>query len=41
LERSFALYKSGMEMIENCTKEIDLVEKKVLELSGNGETHEF
>lgn len=41
LEESFSLYKNGMELIENCSKEIDLVEKKVLELSGNGETHEF
>ena len=41
LERSFALYKEGMELIEACGKEIDTVEKKVLELSKNGETNEF
>ena len=41
LERSFALYKSGMELIETCSKEIDLVEKEVLKLSKNGETDEF
>lgn len=41
LDRSFELYKEGMELILSCEKEIDLVEKKVLELSASGETHEF
>lgn len=41
LERSFELYKEGMELIQACEKEIDLVEKKVLELSANGVAHEF
>lgn len=41
LERSFSLYKTGMELIESCTKEIDLVEKSVLKLSKNGETDDF
>lgn len=41
LERSFALYKEGIELVESCEKEIDTVEKKVLELSGNGEVNEF
>lgn len=41
LEESFELYKNGMTLIENCSKEIDLVEKKVLSLSGNGEINEF
>lgn len=41
LEESFRLYKEGMELIEQCEKEIDTVEKKVLKLSKNGETDEF
>jgi len=41
LERSFELYKEGVELIRLCEKEIDTVEKKVLALSGNGETNEF
>lgn len=41
LERSFALYKEGVQLVENCQKEIDLVEKKVLALGKNGETSEF
>lgn len=41
LERSFALYKEGVGLVENCQKEIDLVEKKVIALGKNGETSEF
>lgn len=41
LEDSFALYKEGVSLVENCQKEIDLVEKKVLALGRNGETSEF
>lgn len=41
LEQSFSLYREGMELIKKCENEIDLVEKKVLELAENGETNEF
>lgn len=41
LERSFSLYKEGMDLVEACKKEIDTVEKKVLALNDNGETNEF
>ena len=41
LERSFALYKDGMELIEQLSAKIDTVEKKVLKLSKDGETDEF
>ena len=41
LERSFALYKEGVQLVENCKNEIDLVEKQVLALGRNGETSEF
>lgn len=41
LENSFKLYSEGMELIRKCSKTIDEVEKKVLILDENGETHEF
>lgn len=33
LEESFGIYKEGMELLDNCRKVIDDVEKKVKELS--------
>lgn len=41
LEKSFRLYQSGMEMLKRCSDKIDKVEKQVLILEENGETHEF
>lgn len=41
LEQSFDLYNKGMTLLKNCTRMIDEVEKKVLVLDENGETHEF
>lgn len=41
LEESFRLYQKGMEMLKNCDEKIDAVEKQVLVLEENGETHEF
>ena len=35
LEESFGIYKEGMELLGNCRKVIDDVEKKVKELSEN------
>lgn len=40
LENAFSLYEKGMKLVKECEKEIDTVEKKVLELSG-GSVHEF
>lgn len=40
LESAFSLYEKGMKLVKECEKEIDTVEKKVLELSG-GSVHEF
>lgn len=40
LEESFQIYKSGMELLK-CNQAIDQVEKKVLVLNEDGETHEF
>ena len=41
LERSFALYKEGMELVKFSKDQIDLVERRVLELGKNGEVSEF
>lgn len=41
LEKSFKLFEEGMKLVSSCEKEIDLVEKKVLELSAGGNTVEF
>lgn len=41
LERSFDLYNKGMGLLKECSKSIDDVEKKVLILDDDGETHEF
>lgn len=41
LEDSFELYNKGMTLLKKCTQTIDEVEKKVLVLDENGETHEF
>ena len=41
LEESFRLYNEGMILLKKCNETIDTVEKKVLVLDENGETHEF
>ena len=41
LEDSFELYNRGMTLLSRCGRAIDEVEKKVLVLDENGETHEF
>ena len=41
LEDSFRLYNEGMNLLKKCTQTIDEVEKKVLNLYEDGETHEF
>lgn len=41
LEESFQVYKEGMELLKKCSASIDEVEKKVLILNEDGETHEF
>lgn len=41
LEESFACYNKGMKLLEQCRSSLDLVEKKVLALDENGETHVF
>ena len=41
LEDSFNLYQEGMELVKCCNRTISDVEKKVLALDENGESHEF
>ena len=41
LEDSFAVYQQGMQLLKYCNDKIDTVEKKVLQLSEEGELHEF
>lgn len=41
LEESFDLYNRGMSLLKECNRTIDEVEKKVLVLDEDGETHEF
>lgn len=41
LEESFRLYQQGMELLKECNKKIDTVEKKILIMNGDGELEEF
>ena len=41
LEDSFSLYHRGMDMLKICNDKIDKVEKKMLVLDEEGDTHEF
>ena len=41
LEDSFSLYQKGMELLKECSKKIDTVEKKMLKMNENGELSEF
>lgn len=41
LEDSFLVYQKGMELLKKCNLAIDQIEKKVLVLEEDGETHEF
>ena len=41
LEESFQNYQKGMTILKVCSRKIDLVEKKVLQMDEEGELHEF
>ena len=41
LEESFAMYQKGMELLTQCSKKIDTVEKKMLKVNEDGELSEF
>lgn len=41
LEESFRVYKEGMELLQYCSKKIDTVEKKMLQMNEDGTVSEF
>lgn len=41
LEESFKLYHKGMNLLKSCNDRLDRIEKKMLVLDEEGETHEF
>lgn len=41
LEDSFRLYHSGIDMLRKCSDKVDKIEKEMLVLDEEGETHEF
>lgn len=41
LEESFAVYKEGMDLLKSSREKIDTVEKKMLQISEDGELSEF
>ena len=41
LEEAFSLYQEGMRLLKDCRDKIDTVEKKMLQISEDGELHEF
>lgn len=41
LEQSFALYREGMTLLKAGNDKLDRVEKQMLEINDEGETHEF
>ena len=41
LEEAFGLYRQGMELLKSCSGKIDQVEKKMLEITEDGELFEF
>lgn len=41
LEKSFALYREGMALLKAGNEKLDRVEKQILEINDEGETHEF
>ena len=41
LEESFGLYQEGMGLMKLCNENIDHVEKQMLQIDEEGQTHEF
>ena len=41
LEESFRLYEQGMKLLQKCNENIDHVEKQMLQIDEEGQTHEF
>ena len=41
LEDSFAMYQKGMEVLKQCSRKIDMVDKKMLQMNKDGDLSEF
>ncbi|MDO4473467.1 MAG: exodeoxyribonuclease VII small subunit [Eubacteriales bacterium] len=41
LEKSFGYYHEGMDLLKACNQKIEKIEKQILILDQEGETHEF
>lgn len=41
LEETFQMYAEGMQLLKNCNDKIDIVEKKMLQISEDGKLREF
>ena len=41
LDDSFSLYAEGTKLLKYCNEQLDMVEKKMLVLSEEGDLHEF
>ncbi|MDO4523173.1 MAG: exodeoxyribonuclease VII small subunit [Eubacteriales bacterium] len=41
LEQSFEAYREGMELLKKCNDQIDMVEKKMKVINGEGELSDF
>ena len=41
LEESFRIYKEGMDLLKKCSGKIDLVEKKMQQISADGQLEDF
>ena len=41
LEESFGLYQEGMGLLKLCNENIDHVDKQMLQIDEEGQTHEF
>lgn len=41
LEKSFGYYHQGMDLLKACNYKIEKIEKQILVLDQEGETHEF
>ena len=41
LEEAFGLYQEGMGLLKLCNENIDHVEKQMLQIDEEGQTHEF
>ena len=41
LEKSFGYYHQGMDLLKACNDKIEKIEKQILILDQEGETHEF